>query len=684
MLAERLLSYIEQEPSFIVPSGQLVDQLELAPTDAQEPIEDSLAAVTSILSRRPPATTSLLYLTSDAGEGKTTLINQLARLQAQAYREKRSDWLLVPVPLAGRPFLRFDDIVVGALLNRLRFQLLYYDSFLEMVRLGVLVPALDGFEELFIERGTGDAVSALGTLLRTLESSGTLLIAARKAYYEYASLETQARLYDSLESASLSVARISLNRWDRSRFIEFSRRKSVPDGQLIYDMVAGQLGDNHPLLTRAVLVKQLLDLALKSPDRSNLLRAVKSSPKDFFSQFVRAIVEREANQKWIDRVGEPPRALLSVEEHCELLSEVAQEMWLNSTDYLKQDILQLVSELFSERTNKTPSVTRQIQERLPQHALLMSPPDRRGQYAFDHEEFFHFFLGEGIGRLVVGSQAVDLRTLFRKGRLPDLTLETAARKARVTLSVREAVVVLLQAARSEGPSSYVRENIGGLIIYLLDGAKEKLPELEDLVIPEGSLLGRELRGVTFRQCYFEPQDLEGASIDGCEFEKCRFERLEMSENCTLKGTVIRDCKFTSLLMTNKEATIYEPEAIRMILTSSGAKVVTQLDQPSLKLEYAPDERLVLSQRVFRAFLRATEVNEAVLRMRLGPHANKFFDDLMPLLVDSGIIREVDYHGAGNQRRYRLSRRLQEITAALQVASNSFDTFIRNLQNRGAR
>src|SRR4029077_1840672 len=98
----------------------------------------------TVLSRRPAGATSVLYLTSDAGEGKTTLINHLALKQAQRYKEKTTDWLLVPIPLGGRTFLRFDDVVVAALVNRLRFQLFYYDAFLELVRLGVLVPAFAG------------------------------------------------------------------------------------------------------------------------------------------------------------------------------------------------------------------------------------------------------------------------------------------------------------------------------------------------------------------------------------------------------------------------------------------------------------------------------------------------------------------------------------------------------------
>ena len=144
LLADRILSYVLPPPHFVNPSGQLLDRPDQASSDEDSYQENVVETLTKTLGRRWADTTDVVYLTSDAGEGKTSLIEFLAVKQAEAYKAKRSDWLLVPIPLGGRTFLRFDDVVVSALVNRLRFQLLYYDAFLELVRLGVLVPAFDG------------------------------------------------------------------------------------------------------------------------------------------------------------------------------------------------------------------------------------------------------------------------------------------------------------------------------------------------------------------------------------------------------------------------------------------------------------------------------------------------------------------------------------------------------------
>ena len=168
LLAERLIALLPKQDTFVSPDGHLLDQIDEMPSDTDQYCPDAAQAALTVLNRRPAGTTSVLYLTSDAGEGKTTLINHLAFQQAQQYKNQRTDWLLVPVSLGGRTFMRFDDVIVGALMNRFRFNLLFYDAFVELVRLGVVIPALDGFEEMFVEGTAGDAISALGNLMQAM------------------------------------------------------------------------------------------------------------------------------------------------------------------------------------------------------------------------------------------------------------------------------------------------------------------------------------------------------------------------------------------------------------------------------------------------------------------------------------------------------------------------------------
>ena len=326
MLAERICSHVSPPPDFIMPSGD-VESIDSTSHSGEPAKPDIGTATMKVLGERTSFTTSVRYLTADAGEGKTSLIDHLAVQQARAYKQKETDWLLVPIPLGGRTFLRFDDVVIATLVNRLRFQLLYYDAFLELVQLGVLVPAFDGFEEMIIESSSGEAISALGRLVADLQSCGSVLIAARKAYFDYASFRSQARLFDAIGKNDVTFARLALKRWNRKHFIDYARERGLSAPGQLFEQVAKNLRTDHPLLTRAVLVRRLIDVALETGGGlSGLLKRIGQRPLDYFHEFVNVLIEREANTKWMDKSGEPPRPLLTIDEHHDLLSMVAHEM----------------------------------------------------------------------------------------------------------------------------------------------------------------------------------------------------------------------------------------------------------------------------------------------------------------------------------------------------------------------
>ncbi len=117
LLADRLSTTVPATKPFVAPEADLLESLEQKPGDQVDHVQDALSAALNVLDRRSPLETTVLYVTSDAGEGKTSLINEMARRQAERFKNHVSDWLLVPIPLGGRHFLRFDDITVGALQN---------------------------------------------------------------------------------------------------------------------------------------------------------------------------------------------------------------------------------------------------------------------------------------------------------------------------------------------------------------------------------------------------------------------------------------------------------------------------------------------------------------------------------------------------------------------------------------
>ena len=678
-LADRICSHDESPEHFVAPSGELLGHEEFT-AGAGEPCPDVAAAMTNILGKQIPGTASVWYLTSDAGEGKTSLINHVAVEQARAYKRKETNWLLVPIPLGGRAFLRFDDVVVAALVNRLRFQLLYHDAFLELVRLGAIVPAFDGFEEMIIEGPSGEAVSALGQLVNNLDSRGNVLVAARKAYFEYPSFRSQARLFDAIGKNDVAFGRMSLARWGRRHFVEYGRKRGLDRPEALHEKVATSLGTDHPLLTRAVLVRRLVDVAKeKDAELSELLGRVGQRPQDYFLEFVSAIVEREARVKWMDKSGEPAQPLLTVDEHHLLLAMVAHEMWLSSTDDLKTEEVDFVAEMFTEEERKRPAVARQIRERLKQHALLVRTRGGRG-LGFDHEDFRLFYLGLALGRALAKSDVSTVKAILDVATLPRVAVDQAASCVHRKGDSGSAVALLQKLATPQLPASFVRENCGALTAALADGRAGIRAVASHMTFPEDALRGRALSALKISDSHFSPTSLAGASLVDCLFVRCRFERLDGDPE-KIAGTKLDECDVASIVYADgqyEDVELYEPEHIRRRLRQWGFEIEDRPETSSRDLAPASDEMsgdLKLVQRALRVFSRTTGVNEKTMKTRLGMRFSRFEREILPRLLKAGVLEQRRYEGKGTQRRFGIAVPMRRIEDALERSGGEFERFV---------
>jgi hypothetical protein len=684
LLAARLKECVGETKMFVSPSALLLPSLEIRPEDTLIPTNDALNTMLQALDDRSPLETTILYITSDAGEGKTYLINQMAKEQAGKFTEGKSDWLLVPIPLGGKHFLRFDDITVGALQNRYRFPYLYYDSFLALVQMGVIVPAFDGFEEMFVESSSGEALSAMGVLVNALDSRGSLVIAARKAYFEFENLKTQEKLYDTISKYSVGFGKLELKRWGRDQFLLYCDKRGIANASDIYRRVSERLGEEHSLLTRPVLVRRLVDIAIECPSLKEILGKVEASGADYFSVFVRGIIDREANEKWIDRSGEKEMgtALLSVNEHCELLSEVALATWDARVDYLKRDHLEFVTDYFSEIKHKGALQSQQIRERIRGHALLISSSNAVNSIEFDHEEFRLFFLGEGLAskiRPMNDKSKGEALAIFRKGVIPK-----HAQLAFVRAIKRDSVSDQLQVARFileisalDGQASYTQENCAWLVISLLSDVDARQLEVRGLAFPPDALRDRKITNVEFKQCIFAQTSMELSEFHNCSFSKCAFEKIRIYQSTVFEKSSFDSCKAESIFLMEKDIELWDPVAVQTELERRGVlfSKPMAISAPNVDLDQSTDQQMRSVEKVIRYFIRSTHISESVILIRLGGNAKPFIDETLPVLVQYSILIEIANRSAGVQRRFKLGKTLEKINNAIRTSGGSFVRFL---------
>lgn len=683
LLATRLRETIPETEYFVSPVVSHQPTLECAKDDHPTPLVDGLEQMLHVLGNRSPLETLVLYITSDAGEGKTSLINELAREQARRFIDHRADWLLVPIPLGGRPFLRFDDITVGVMQNRYRFPFLYYQSFLALVQMGVIVPAFDGFEEMFVENSSGEALSAIGTLVRSLDSRGAIVLAARRAYFEFENLRTQERLFDTIKEYAVGFSKLELHRWEKQQFIEYCLNRHIDGPEELYQRVSERLSHSHALLTRAVLVKRLVDVAEKSATLDGFLDSLQKSGADFFSVFVRGLIEREANEKWLyrdikDGVGTP---LLTVDEHCELLSQIALSMWEGKVDFLKRDSLEFAAEYFCETAGKDAREAQQIRDRVRGHALLIPSTNAANAVEFDHDEFRLYFLGEGIARQIrpMSNRAkAEVLATFRRGPIPSDAVLALFRALTRDGSLRRADVIrfLFEVAGMDAKASYTHENIAALVIWLLSGIDGSGITIRGLSFDNDALLGKKLVGTIFESCYFSSSSLDLSELTNCKFIDCKFMQLRLSDTTRLSGVVFQACVVDALVPILPHREIWEPSEIRQRLEQAGVHYLDATPPAILNLPaQAPDPELVDVEKVLRYFMRSTHMSESVIRIKLGARGPAFIDGPLSQLLMKGVFVEIKNLGGGAQRRFRLGVPLSDLNDAMKKAKGEFDLFL---------
>ena len=685
LLAGRLMSTVALTRPFVTPEADLLQSLEVNPGEESEHVEDALAATLKVLDNRSPLETTVLYITSDAGEGKTSLINELAQRQAERFKEHKSDWLLLPIPLGGRTFLRFDDITVGVLQNKYRFPFLYYGSFLELVRLGVLIPAYDGFEEMLVESTSGEALSAMGFLVNSLQSCGAMVVAARKAYFEFENLKTQARLRDLISSYLVGFGKLALCRWRKAQFLKYCGERDLPNPEALYDAAVRRLGPTHSLITRPVLVRRLVDIAERSSSLDDFLTQLETSGTDFFSVFVRGIIQREAHDVWIERGdGEVKQPLLSIDEHCELLSLIALEMWQARVDFLKLDSLEFVTEFFCEAKRKRPSSAAQVRERIKGHALLIASTETQRAIEFDHDEFRQFFLGEAVANICLSqasSVRADLLNALRKGVFPAPSLRSLVQAVRRTAqSQRQQVVKLLaEVAQLDGQASFTHENCTSLVLALLNDENGAEAVLRGMSFPLNALRNARLRRVIFDDCFFAQSSLENTSLQDCRFTRCQFAKLDVYDSTRVSNVLLeRESKVDVLFIVNHGVTLFEPHAVRIQLMQHGFIIPEASAEPPMEpvQPVKKAESLILFERLLRSFVRSTHISDSVIKLKLGAKAHWFMEEIVPILLKEGIFVEFEHRGGGVNRHFKLGRSMEALNQAMEGCGGSFDAFVR--------
>jgi hypothetical protein len=686
ILAERILAKRESVEPYI-------DSSVLVKSSVSEDRECTALEALEKQTRTSPAFLSrVVFITADAGQGKTASLKEYQQLQAKRFIEGKASSLFWHVDLQGRQLLRLSEALMGDL-GDLRVSGLWMPAIIRLLRRGSLVLAIDGFDELAAEQGGTDALGALALLVHQLEGEGTIVAASRRTFFDTDDYIRRAGMFTRAAS-DCEFNEIRLEEWSQADGLQFVRRmahegKSFSEPQGTYEAIVAELGsESHPILTRPFLLAQVLRGLLRyNVPAADFMRGM-HDPLKGVGTVIEAFVEREVSEKWKQQeTGEP---FLLKDQHLRLLADVAEEMFLAQRSSVSVDVLETITSILLDEWSIEPARRQQILEMVRMHVLLTPPTDDEfGERSFDHEEFRDWFtayaLKDRLLRLAESSYAPS-RDILSVAHLPDATARYVCSLFERTITLVAAMLEsLARVVKEEWRQTYLQTNAGTLIPCLLDGLDppERLSVDADVLFTSVVHEGKQIHNVTFKGAVFSNVVLAGVSWNDVLLDSCNLGELSISEDAVFEHVEFRDCEIEGLRIgevgSNDEVREYSPSRIATLLRDHGINVVdTSRVEKAVKAVVPDGELRKLMRRLLGLFRRTTFVMDESIQHRFRGDNKRVKEELIPFAVKWGILEPRRWRGSGRHDAWGLVLSLEEVERADGNEDHSLAEFWRTI------
>lgn len=610
-------------------------------------------------------TTRVIMITGGAGAGKTCVLRELVRRQAEAYLSGRTSKLLLYVNAQGRALARLNEALATELQD-LKVGLTYH-SVAVLSQLGVLVPVIDGFDELLGVSGYDDAFSSLAGFLEQLHGEGQILASARSTYYEEEFLERAGRASANGDQEWSHVP-VTIQEWsddDRRNYLDkLIEKKSwqSSEAEAFRRRVTTTFSDgrHRTLASKPLFFARVVDL-LHHPSSSgddDLL----SGDDDLLQTLVQEYSSRELKEKLLDRQS---RRVLTSDQFGDLMQELAEEMWNQETRSLDVGSIRFVAEYFVHDAGLPDTAKQVIVERLPAMAFLgrHDAPSARGGIAFEHELFFFYFLARTIAARLA-EEGADLRVILGRSALPEEVADRVAQEMAETRgpAVGKRLQTMLnrlsKAAEQESRRmAQVRENAGLLAMALLRNASgPDAHPIEGRTIRSVVFPGSHLKNVTLEHCSLIDVAMRRTDLSSTRFAECTARDVRLHEprvsressRLELSGLGVDDVTGIRVLDVASEAN-FDPAFIAKTLQSCGAPIT---DVPGSTGPAVSKQHLLVMERLMQVYRRT---NLVCLQDNLSMFSTHGWPEVQQRLVEHGIVSLEERATSGRPKQFLRSR-----------------------------
>lgn len=316
---------------------------------------------------------SLALLDGPAGIGKTVVIKSFAQKRAKEFSRFQKP-LVLHLESRGKILQNIDDLI-AINLQSLRTDVTF-DQIPTLIRHGLILLAVDGFDELGDPNGYELAWAQINELLLNIKGSAQVLLAGRETFV---SKETILRALPSVSNED-TVGSIEVQPVESTVARQWLKSRSWTDETLGKDEVKALLSPSSYALRPFFLVQLGQPEIPASLERGEL--------DDLLTFIVRSLLDRELKKFGdnVERVLSPDQRRRFIET---LMVEVARDMAENQTDSIAATNLSWLSDVASEGF---PEEVRGILRNRASVIAFLTPDKQNGRLRFIHDNTLNYWL----------------------------------------------------------------------------------------------------------------------------------------------------------------------------------------------------------------------------------------------------------------------------------------------------
>ncbi len=596
------------------------------------------------------------FITADAGHGKSVLLKQFQAIQDERYVKGESKYLFWHVDLQGRDLVRLGEAIMFDL-GELRFPGLYYPSIINLIQKRFMILAIDGFDELAAEIGGAKAVSSLSNFVNEMAGQGTLIAASRRTFFDTHDYIKRTTLLKNKVPYDINFNELKLQNWTKKEVITYFTNLAFDNPVQIYDAILSEVHEeNHPVLTRPFLLAKLASAVEGDVNQVAQFFSCKCNENESVSYIVESFTKREV-KKWKGVDNKTGQPYLSFDQHIQLLSSIAKEMWDAKKDSITIEEIEIYTVLLFDEWKIEEDLRQIIVRIVGSHAFLPPANDSKMNVRkFEHEEFKHYFLARALADIfnnaIKTNNFSELKRFLYIEQLPDSVAMYCFNYVNdLNNNVQKILGYFKSILDSEWKPTYLQLNIGTLLPFMIDKIDFKTPICFDSKVNYSSLIfeNKKLCNITFENAAFINISLRDTILDNVQFKKCDFNeiRIESTSRVIFRDVSIIDSNVTSIVLLREGEVVevaYSPQRIIELLTANGIKLID--DNTSIDSSDIPTEKSEFKKTLTKFILKFNKMTiqyqkNIVNERYLGNNTDLIIEAIIPLCIDYNVIKVIE-------------------------------------------